>query len=273
MNKTLQLGDVYDGRSGSALLPPEIIPFLASYNLIPQLLSQSIIEAAISTKGYANAPITCTQTETSHALEQFYQQWDLNTEQKIQDWCLCYGMTQEQLELFATRKLRVEKFKQQTWGHQLESYFLKYKRHFDKVIYSLIRTDSRGTANELFFRIAEGEQSFSELARAYSQGPEADTNGIIGPVELGAIAPNFAQLLCTSQVGIVQAPVPFGNSWIIIRVEKFISAQLDDFMRQRLLQENFETWFQQQLNQLSPEEKTWMGINTKPAQVQEANAA
>ncbi|MDF5709633.1 MAG: peptidylprolyl isomerase [Nostoc sp. S4] len=259
MNKVLQTGD-------SPVLPPEIIPFLASYNLIPQLLSQSIIELAI-------APISCTKEETSHALEQFYQQWDLTTEQKIQDWCLRYGLTHEQLELFATRKLRVEKFKQITWGHQLESYFLKYKRHFDKVIYSLICTESRGTANELFFRITEGEQSFFELAREYSQGPEADTNGIIGPVELGAIAPNFVQLLCTSQVGIVQAPVPFGESWVIIRVEKFITAQLDDFMCQRLLQENFETWFKQQLNQLSPEEKIWMGINTKSVQLQQLNAA
>lgn len=91
-------------------------------------------------------------------------------------------------------------------------------------------------------------------------------------MELGTIAPNFAQLLCTSQVGIVQPAVAFGDSWIIVRVEKFISAQLDDFMRQQLLQENFETWFQQQLSQLSPEE-TWMGINTKPAQLQEAKAA
>ncbi|MDZ8186746.1 MAG: peptidylprolyl isomerase [Nostoc sp. ChiSLP02] len=259
MNKVLQSAD-------SPILPPEIIPFLASYNLIPQLLSQSIIELAI-------APITCTKEELSHALEQFCQQWDLTNKQKIQEWCLRYGLTQEQLELFATRKLRVEKFKQQTWGHQLESYFLKYKRRFDKVIYSLIRIDNRGIANELFFRITEEEKSFSQLAREYSQGPEADTNGVVGPVELGNIPPNFAQLLCTSQVGIVQAPVKFGESWVIVRVEKFISAQLDNFMRQRLLQENFETWFQQQLNQLSPEEKIWMGINTKTSQVQEANAA
>ncbi|MBD2678139.1 MULTISPECIES: peptidylprolyl isomerase [Nostoc] len=259
MNKTLQLGD-------RDLLPPEIIPFLASYNLIGQLLSQSIIESAI-------ASITCTIEETSHALEQFCQYWDLNSEEKIQSWRLRYGLTQEQLELFATRKLRVEKFKQLTWGHQLESYFLKYKRRFDKVIYSLIRIENREIANEIFFRITEGEQSFSELAREYSQGPEAQTSGIIGPVELGSMTPNFAQLLCTSQVGVVQAPMPFGESWVIVRVEKFLTAQLDDFMRQRLLQENFETWFQQQLNQLSPEEKTWMGINTKPAQVQEVNAA
>ncbi|MEH1820223.1 MAG: peptidylprolyl isomerase [Nostoc sp.] len=263
MTTALKIGDVHEGQSCSTPLPTEIIPFLASYNLIPQLLSQSIIESAI-------APIICTRAEISHALEQFYQHWDLTTQQKIQDWCLRYGLNQKQLELFATRKLRVEKFKQATWGHQLESYFLKYKRHFDKVIYSLIRTEHRGTANELFFRINEGEQSFPELAREYSQGPEAHTNGIVGPVELGAINPNFAQLLSTSQEGVVQAPVAFGDSWIIVRVEKFLAAQLDDFMRQRLLQENFEKWFQQQLSQLSPEEKIWMGINTKPAQTEEA---
>ncbi|MDM9583570.1 peptidylprolyl isomerase [Nostoc sp. GT001] len=179
MTKALQIGDVYDGRSYISDLPTEIIPFLASYNLIGQFLSQSIIESAMSTTGYANAPITCTQAEISHALKQFYQHWDLTTEQKIQDWCLRYCLTEKQLELFVTRKLRFEKFKQITWGHQLESYFLKRKRYLDQVIYSLIRTENRGIANELFFRITEGEQSFAELAREYSQGTEANTNGII----------------------------------------------------------------------------------------------
>ena len=55
MTIALQIGDVYDGRSSSTPLPTEIISFLTSYNLIPQLLSQTIIESAI-------APITCTQS-------------------------------------------------------------------------------------------------------------------------------------------------------------------------------------------------------------------
>ncbi|WP_445632976.1 peptidylprolyl isomerase [Nostoc sp. DSM 114161] len=261
MSKVLQINGAMLELS-YADIPREIIPFLAGYNLIPQLISQKIIELAI-------APITCTQVEISHALNEFYQHWDLTSEEKIQDWCLRCGLNREQLELLATRKLRVEKFKQITWGHQLESYFLKRKIYLDKVIYSLIQTDNKSIANELFFRITEGECSFAESAREYSQGSEADKYGIIGPVELGSITPNFAQLLYTSQVGVVQPPVAFGNSWVIVRVEKLISAQLDDFMRQRLLQEHFEAWFQQQLNQLSLEEKIWMGVNSKSAQVQE----
>lgn len=261
MSKVLQINGAIPGL-GFADIPKETIPFLAGYNLIPQLISQRIIESAI-------APMTCTQAETSHALEQFYQNWCLTTEEKRQYWCLRYGFNREQLELLATRKLRVEKFKQITWGHQLESYFLKRKRYLDRIIYSLIKTDNKSIVNELFFRITEGECSFAELAREYSQGSEADRCGIIGPVEFGNITPNLAQLLYTSQVSVVQPPVAFGNSWVIVRLEKLISAQLDDFMRQRLLQEHFEAWFQQQLNQLSPEEKIWMGVNSKSAQLQE----
>ncbi len=253
---------ITDLKMGETIAPKEIIPLLASYNLMPQFLCESIINYAIDS-------ITCTQAEIDCALDQFYQHWDLTTEEKIKCWRLLYNLTQEQLELLATRKLRIEKLKQAMWGQQIESYFLKRKRQLDKVIYSLIRTENRGTANELFFRITEGEDSFAELAREYSQGPEADTCGIIGPLELGSLTPNFAQLLYTSQVGVVQSPVTLGNLWVIVRVEKLIPAQLDDFMRQRLLQENFEVWFQEQLNQLSPEEKTWMGVNTKLPEVQE----
>jgi parvulin-like peptidyl-prolyl isomerase len=253
---------ITDLQMGETIAPKEIIPLLVSYNLMPQFLCESIINSAIES-------ITCTQAEIAHSLENFYQHWDLTNEEKIKDWRLLYNLTQEQLELLATRKLRIEKFKQAMWGRHIESYFLKRKRQLDKVIYSLMRTENRGTANELFFRITEGEDSFAELAREYSQGPEADTCGIIGPVELGSITPNFAQLLYTSQVGVVQSPVLLGNLWVIVRVEKLIPAQLDDFMRQRLLQENFEFWFQEQLNQLSPEEKIWMGVNIKSAEVQE----
>jgi len=48
----------------------------------------------------------------------------------------------------------------------------------------VIRTKDPGVAQELYFRIQAGEQSFAEVAREYSQGPEAYTCGLLGPVEL-----------------------------------------------------------------------------------------
>ena len=94
------------------------------------------------------------------------------------------------------------------------------------------------------------------------QGPEAATGGLMGQVELGTLHPILAQLLYTSQVGMVRPPVILGEWLVVVRLEKLIPAELNHFMRQRLLQEKFEAWFQQQLEQLSSQDRIWMGVGT-----------
>lgn len=245
MKNVLQLCD-------RQLTAEEIIPLLTSYQLMPQLLCESLIDRAISS-------IDCTLEETIQACQQFYQQWGLSSPIQQAAWRSQYGLNQQQLEALATRRLRIEKFKQMNWGLQLESYFFQRKRQLDRVIYSLIRTQDKGVAYELYFRLQEGEQSFFQLAKEYSEGPEAQTGGLMGPVELGELHPSLASFFCSSQVGVIEQPVRLGEWWIIVRVEQKISAQLDDAMRQRLLQEQFSAWFQTQIQQLSPFEKIWMG--------------
>lgn len=221
-----------------------IIPLLASYEMTPQFLRENIVDQAI-------APFTCTPAETAIACQQFCQRNQLRSDTELQAWLHRYRISSDQLAAIATRKLRIAKFKQATWGNKLKSYFLKRKGQLDKVIYSLLTIKDTEIAQELYFRIQAGEQSFSELAQAYSQGPEAQTGGINGPVELGSIHPNLARLLCVSQPGQLWSPVQFGEWQVIVRLEKLIAVQLDEPMRQRLLNELFAAWLQEQMSQLS----------------------
>lgn len=238
MTTVLQLSD-------RAIAAEEIIPMLASYQLLPQLLRESIIDSAI-------APISCTPEEIASAYQQFYQQNQLTSESQRQAWLEHYCMKQEHLEeALIVRMLKIEKFKHATWGHKLESHFLKRKAQLDQVVYSLIRIKDQGIAEELYFRIQEQEQTFAELAYKYSQGPEAQAGGIIGPSEIGTIHPKLVQLLSISQPSQLWPPIPLGEWLLIVRLEKLIPAQLNELMRQRLLRELFEAWLQEQLNQLS----------------------
>ena len=235
MNAILQVGD-------RTITAEEVIPLLAKYQLLPQLLREIIIDEAI-------AKIDCTPEEKTLACQKFYQQQQLTGEAERVSWLERQGITHQQVEDLALRGLKVEKFKQENWGNKLESYFLKRKGMLDRVVYSLIRTNDVAIAQELYFRIHEGEQSFSELAREYSQGPEAQTGGLVGPVELNTPHPALAQLLTVSQPGQLCAPMRLGEWFIIVRLEKFFPAQLDEPMRQRLLNELFNTWIQEQLQQ------------------------
>jgi len=236
MTVVLQIGD-------RAITAEEVLPLLAGYQMLPRFIQELLIDQAIAT-------IECTPDEIEEACKQFFAQAQITDESSRQSWLGQHGMTEEQLQSLATRGLRIEKFKQATWGPKLESYFLSRKDQLDKVIYSLVRTKDVGIAQELYFRILEGEQSFAELARAYSQGPEAQTDGLIGPVELSVPHPTLAQLLSLSQPGQLCPPTRVGEWLVLVRLEKFIPAQLDEPMRRRLLDECFNNWLQTQLEQV-----------------------
>ncbi len=234
MSVVLQVGD-------RAIATDDLLHLLAGYQMLPQLLQEILIDQAI-------APITCTDDEAKQAQEQFFAQNQITSEETLHAWISRHGMTPEQLQALMTRSLKVEKFKAETWGNKLESYFLSRKSKLDKVIYSLIRTQDIGIAQEIYFRVLEGEQSFAELAREYSKGPEAQTDGLIGPVELSVPHPNLAQMLTVSQPGQLWPPTRIGEWIVIVRLEKFVPAQMDDAMRRRLLTEFFNVWLQENLD-------------------------
>lgn len=222
----------------------KVITLLANYQMLPQFLREVIVDQAI-------ASITCTSEEKASACQQFYEKHQLTSESERQEWLELYEMTLEQLEALALRELRIDKFKRANWGNRVESYFLSRKSLLDKVIYSLIRTKDIGVAKELYFRIQEGEQSFGELARQYSQGSEAQTGGLLGPIELGKISSNLAQMLYVSQPAQLWPPTCLGEWIVIVRLEELIPAVLDEAMRQQLLNELFESWVQGQLIELT----------------------
>ncbi|MBD2000272.1 peptidylprolyl isomerase [Leptolyngbya sp. FACHB-541] len=265
MKNTLQFSNSLLEDFCETFAAQEQLPLLTNYQLIPQLLCESIVDRAILT-------IECTPEEIASACEQFYQRWNFTPEQQ-QIWRSHCGLSQVQFEEMTTRSLRIEKFKQITWEHKLKSHFLQRKQEFDRVVYSLLRTKDQDIAQELFFRLSEGEQSFAQLAQQYSEGAEAETGGLIGPVELGTLNAKLADLLHTSQIGQVQ-PFGLGEWCMIVRLEKRIPAQLDEQMRDRLLQEKFDAWLQEQVQQLSDRDKAWLGlVSTDFAEANEATAA
>ncbi len=228
-----------------------LLQVLAGYQMLPQLLRELVLDEAIAQWEQSLGQAVMTEEEAAASREQFFAQQRIDSQEALQRWMAQHGISLEQLGPLATRSLRVEKFKEATWGPKLESYFLGRKGQLDKVIYSLIRTQDMGIGQEIYFRVLEEEQSFAELARTYSQGPEAQTDGLIGPVELSVPHPTLAQMLSVSQPGQLWPPTRIGEWMVVVRLERFIPAQMDESMRRRLLNELFTAWIDEQTAQLA----------------------
>jgi parvulin-like peptidyl-prolyl isomerase len=214
---------------------------LAQYQLLPQLIKELVIDKAIT-----HIPLSDAETQT--ALESFCQSQQITTLETQQAWLTHFRMSPAQLEQQAIRGLKLEHFKQQQWASKVEPLFLAQKQQFDQVIYSLLRTDRAEVAQELFFRLQDGEQTFAELVTEYSQGPEAKTGGLVGPIEVARLHPTLAQLLQQRRPGQVCPPTKI-EQWIVItRLEQHLPAALTPELRQQLIDHQFQEWLRAQIS-------------------------
>jgi parvulin-like peptidyl-prolyl isomerase len=220
----------------------DLVPLLTQYQILPKLAQEILTDKAI-------AQIQCSEEENTTIFEQFCQQNQLSSEEQVQEWLNKQGMNRQQLQNLITKKLRIDKYKQETWNDQVDAHFIQRKSQLDRVVYSLIRVAKAEVAQELYFRIKDDQNAFSALAMEYSQGTEAQTGGLIGPVEINAPHPKIAQILTTCQPGQLVPPTRVGEWIVIVRLENYISAKLDQPMRQRMLDELFNRWLNESIQQ------------------------
>lgn len=221
----------------------KLIGILQRYQLLPQVMRGLVIDKAIA--GYE-----CTPEQCKDLREQFLAKHKLDTPEARAKWLHLQGLEESQLDDIATRPARLARLKQDKWGNKLESYFMTRKPFLDRVLYSLIRTKDLGTAQELYFRIQEGEQTFAEIAKQYSLGNESAMGGLVGPSPINAPHPAIARTLAVSQPGQLWPPTALEEWFIILRLEKFYPAQFDEHTRQQLLEELFENWIKEQIQEI-----------------------
>jgi len=238
----------------------ELTAALRRYGMLPSLIKELLIDQAI-------ADVVLPPDLADKAIERFMAVHQLRNDDQCKAYLSQRGLPPDSLPALAHRELQLHQFKQDTWNSKVESYFLQRKTRLDRVLYSMIRTKEAGLAQELYFRIQDDGQPFADLAREYSEGQEAQTGGLIGPVELSVPHPNLGRMLSISKPGQLWPPTRMNNWFVIVRLEKFLPAKLDDPTRQRMIDELYNTWLMDQVKGVMQE------LDSAPAQGAQAGGS
>ncbi len=161
---------------------------------------------------------------------------------------ICQGMNQRQLEAICDRQLRLQKFKVARWGAEVESYFRTHGAELDRVLLSILQVEDADLAQELFFRIESGEQSFAEIAIDYCQGVHAQNGGILGPVLWGDLDPKIIKVLERLEIGELSPLLQLDDCYTFLRIDELAPASLDDRNYQLLLDRLFTDWLNTQIS-------------------------
>jgi parvulin-like peptidyl-prolyl isomerase len=225
-------------KPGAAVLSAaEMDQLVRRMELLPQLLRRQEEEAIVA---LVPLPEEWLQEQRSQILG----------DQSLESWLDARGWQDSDLDLHLRRQEALQRFAKQRFGPGLEERFLASKGGRDEVIYSLLRVRDPGLARELWIRLEEDETTFAEAASHYSEGPEAQRKGVMGPMPIGVLQPpQLADWLRTLQPGQLMPPQSLGEWQVLLRLEQLSPARFDGPMRDKLLQEELDAFLQARVQQ------------------------
>jgi len=144
------------------------------------------------------------------------------------------------------QNIRKSTFIRDRFAPKAEARFLERKNQLDQVVYSLLRLENSFLARELYLQIDSGESNFADLASIYAEGPERDTNGIIGPVSLTQAHPILVEKLRVAQPGALLEPFRIDKWWLVVRLERYAPATFTDTISDQMCQEMFKAWIDEE---------------------------
>ncbi|NJR64985.1 MAG: peptidylprolyl isomerase [Leptolyngbyaceae cyanobacterium CRU_2_3] len=168
----------------------------------------------------------------------------------LAEWCQQRNVTREYFNNVLLRELRIGKFKENFFAHQIESEFLHNKLNFDQVEYSLIQFTDLLLAQEVYFQLRDDDADFGQLAQQYSLGSERLSGGWVGPVPMSTLPPDVAMLFRSGERGAIYGPVPVGDRFWIVRLEHLATARLTEATRETLMNRLYTQWLNVQVQAL-----------------------
>ena len=156
------------------------------------------------------------------------------------------GRTEEEVLGRLQHVVRRQQFIRERFSPKAEARFLERKNELDQVVYSLLRLENSFLARELYLQIESGESNFADLAKRYAEGPERNTNGIVGPVSLTQAHPSLVEKLRVAQPGVLLEPFRIADWWLVVRLERYSPATFSDEISDRMCQEMFDAWIAEQ---------------------------
>ena len=221
---------------------------LQRYGLLQPLVtkmitSQAIAEVVVSDSDLNQARLDLLEEKGYDGIEQWPQLIESITGTETEVMTLLNG------------KVRQQTFLREQFSPKAEARFLDRKNELDQVVYSLLRLESRFLAQELYLQIESGESNFADLAKRYAEGPERNTNGIVGPVSLTQAHPDLVEKLRVTQPGVLLEPFRISDWWLVVRLERYSPATFSDEISDQMCKELFADWQKEQtlacLKQLS----------------------
>ena len=207
-------------------------------------LLRPLVEQMVTTEAIQECPVS--EEALDVARQDLLEQRGFDSIEQWPELLEGLGRTEEDVLGRLQHAVRRQQFIRERFSPKAEARFLERKNELDQVVYSLLRLENSFLARELYLQIESGESNFADLAKRYAEGPERNTNGIVGPVSLTQAHPSLVEKLRVAQPGVLLEPFRIADWWLVVRLERYSPATFSDEISDRMCQEMFDAWIAEQ---------------------------
>jgi parvulin-like peptidyl-prolyl isomerase len=163
-------------------------------------------------------------------------------------WLEKHQLSLEDFEVLVRNRVITKKLAYHLFSGQVEKVFYENQVNFSTAITYEVLFNDRDIALEIFFAIQEGEITFTEIARQYIEEPELRRmGGYHGARYRTDFRPEVAPVVFAANPPEILKPINTAKGTYLIFVEEIIQPQLDESLRQQIINDLFNEWLQQNL--------------------------
>ena len=208
---------------------------LARYGLLENFLIEVL-------KDENNKEINLSMRREEALLKDFKCKNKIDNSRKMEEYCKTHLISENDLEYFIEKEEKSKNYCNKFFAKDFATNSFAQKNIEDAVSYSLLRVSEEGLANELYLQLTEENANFKQLISKYSEGPEKNNNGIIGPSPITKNHPILIKKLRSAEQGQFLKPFKIENWWLIVRLESFVPASVDGFIVENKSYELYQNW-------------------------------
>ncbi|ELS05075.1 hypothetical protein Xen7305DRAFT_00048140 [Xenococcus sp. PCC 7305] len=212
-------------------------------------IKREIITQQIVTKKVQEEKIIIDDRESQEAADHFRIAHNLLTATDTMQWLEEHNLNLDDFETIIYQDLLADKLAKFLFESQVENYFYEHQIDYQQAIIYEIVLDDFDLAIELFFGIQEGELSFWDLAHKYIRDRELRRcGGYKGILKRSELKPEISAAVFAAKPPQILKPINIDKQTYLVFVEEIIQPELDDKLRETIIQDLYEQWLQQQLN-------------------------
>ncbi|HEY9833434.1 MAG TPA: peptidylprolyl isomerase [Stenomitos sp.] len=143
--------------------------------------------------------------------------------------------------------------KEHLFGSSVDGHYLSNRKDYRRIALSQILVRELSDAVTIVAKLQEDKSDFCALAIEYSKGQQSkEKGGFAGIHFLSKLMPEVAQAISEATEGKVVGPLQTKLGYHIIKIEKWFPVELNESVREEILESLFRAWLREQITSDHP---------------------